>query len=520
MPRLELLAITKTYPLVKANDSIDLKLEPGSIHAVLGENGAGKSTLMKIIYGVVQPDSGEIRYDDRPVRIHDPREARKLGIAMVFQHFSLFSSLTAAENVWLGLDDAPSLASVKERMLAVARDYGFPIEPDRPVDTLSIGERQRVEITRALLTNPKLLILDEPTSVLTPEAVNRLFVMLRKLRDRGCSILYISHKLDEIRELCDRCTVLHGGRVTGEVDPRNETASSLSRLMLGAEPPEVRAHERRRGEVMLRVRDLCLEAEEQFGTALSHVELEVCAGEIVGVAGVSGNGQKELAAVLSGEDTRAGAGVVMLGNEDVSRAWPQTRRRLGMHFVPEDRLGRGAVPELSLPENTLLTRDGSLARRGFLSLGAMRRLAQHLVERFRVKAPRVEARAGNLSGGNLQKFLIGREIDARPRLLIAAQPTWGVDVGSAAQIQRELLELAASGSAVLLISEDLDELFALSDRLVVMAKGRMSPPVHTAEASVEQIGEWMSGLFRDEGALREGVTGGGGSVKGAEVAGV
>jgi ABC-type uncharacterized transport system ATPase subunit len=524
MLRLELVGITKTYPLVKANDSIDLRVEPGSIHAVLGENGAGKSTLMKIIYGVVQPDAGEIRYDGRPVRIHDPREAQKLGIAMVFQHFSLFASLTAAENVWLGLDDSPSLVHVKERMLAVASEYGFPIEPDRPVDTLSIGERQRVEITRALLTNPKLLILDEPTSVLTPQAAEKLFGTLQKLRDRGCSILYISHKLDEIRELCDRCTVLCGGRVTGEVDPSRETRISLSRLMLGAEPPEIGSHERRRGAVMLRVNKLCLAPEDEFGTALSNVELEVCAGEIVGVAGVSGNGQKELAAVLSGEDARATGGMVEFEGKDISHASPEARRRLGVHFIPEERLGRGAVPELSLPENTLLTRNGSVGRGGFLSRVAMQRLAQHLVQRFRVKTARVEARAGSLSGGNLQKFLVGREIDARPRLLIAAQPTWGVDVGSAAQIQRELLELSAAGSAVLLISDDLDELFALSDQLVVMAKGRMSPRVATRDASVEQIGEWMSGLFDDgrtNGAKAStGDDGAGGPGKNAEAAGV
>ncbi|HMC15865.1 MAG TPA: ATP-binding cassette domain-containing protein, partial [Albitalea sp.] len=258
MLRLELIGISKQYPAVKANDRVDLRVKPGEIHAVLGENGAGKSTMMKMIYGAVRPDEGEIRWNGQPVNIRNPQEARQLGIAMVFQHFSLFDTLTAAENVWLGLEKTLSLAEVTRRITEVAKVYGLDVDPLRPVHTLSVGERQRVEIVRSLMTNPKLLILDEPTSVLTPQAVDKLFVTLRQLASEGCSILYISHKLDEIRALCHHCTVLRGGRVTGEVDPTKESNASLSRLMIGAEPPQLQHGEARTGDVVLAVRELTL----------------------------------------------------------------------------------------------------------------------------------------------------------------------------------------------------------------------------------------------------------------------
>src|SRR5580765_2103732 len=303
--RLELVDISKQYPAVKANDRVSLKVAPGQIHAVLGENGAGKSTLMKIIYGAVRPDEGEIRWNGEPVQIASPAAARALGISMVYQHFSLFDTLTAAENVGLGLDKSISLAEVTKRIREVAGIYGLEVDPLRPVHTLSVGERQRVEIVRALMTNPKLLILDEPTSVLTPQAVQTLFVTLRKLAAEGCSILYISHKLDEIRALCHHCTVLRGGKVTGEVDPTKESNASLSRLMIGAEPPQLQHREAHPGAVVLNVQGLSMRKQDQFGTDLHDIALEVRAGEIVGIAGVSGNGQQEFMAALSGEDPRA-----------------------------------------------------------------------------------------------------------------------------------------------------------------------------------------------------------------------
>jgi ABC-type uncharacterized transport system ATPase subunit len=493
--RLELSGIRKQYPGVVANDDISLRVAPGEVHAVLGENGAGKSTLMKIIYGAVRPDAGEMRFDGRPVVVRSPHEARALGIAMVFQHFSLFDTLTVAENVTLGLDHAPRLADVAERIRQVAGSYGLEVQPERPVHTLSVGERQRVEIVRALLTEPKLLILDEPTSVLTPQAVGRLFDTLRKLAAGGCSILYISHKLDEIRALCDRCTVLRGGKVTGEVDPRAESNASLSRLMIGAEPPQVKHRAAKPGATALAVERLSLAKASPFGTTLVDVSFEVHAGEVVGIAGVSGNGQQELMAALSGEDPRAPAGSVRLFGHDIAAAPPRARRALGLHFVPEERLGRGAVPSLSLAHNTLLTRTEAVALFGWLHRGRMRWLAADLMRRFNVKAGGPDAAAKSLSGGNLQKFIVGREIDARPKLLIVSQPTWGVDVGAAAQIRGELLALRDAGCALLVVSEELEELFEISDRLLVMAQGKLSPSVAASAATVEQVGAWMSGLW-------------------------
>ncbi len=495
MLRLELTGITKQYPLVRAVDSVQLQVAPGEIHAVLGENGAGKSTLMKVIYGAVAPDAGEMRFNGQPVRVASPAQARTLGISMVYQHFSLFDTLTAAQNVWLGLDKSLTLAQVTARIAEVAGTYGLDIDPARPVHTLSVGEKQRVEIVRALLTKPQLLILDEPTSVLTPHAVEKLFVTLRQLAAGGCSILYISHKLDEIRALCHRCTVLRGGRVTGVVNPTEETNASLSRLMIGADPPALKPRAATHGAPVLTVRNLSLLRQDPFGTDLQDIGFELRAGEVLGVAGVSGNGQQALLAALSGEDPRAAPGSITLLGQDIARAGPRQRRALGLHFVPEERLGRGAVPTLSLAQNTLLTRTEAVSNSGWVSTANVQTLAAQLIERFKVKAGGPGALAKSLSGGNLQKFIVGREISARPKLLIVAQPTWGVDVGAAAQIRGELLALRDAGCALLVVSEELEELFQLSDRLVVMAQGRLSPSLPVAEAGIETIGQWMSGLW-------------------------
>jgi simple sugar transport system ATP-binding protein len=498
MLRLELQGISKQYPAVRANDRVNLRVKPGEIHAVLGENGAGKSTMMKIIYGAVQPDEGRMLWNGTPVTIKSPAEARTLGISMVYQHFSLFDTLTAAENVWLGLDRRHSLPEVTRRIGEVAHTYGLDVDARRPVHTLSVGERQRVEIVRALLTEPQLLILDEPTSVLTPQAVEKLFVTLRRLAEGGCSILYISHKLDEIRALCHHCTVLRGGKVTGEVDPTAQTNASLSRLMIGADPPPLQHQGSTAGDVVLRVQALSCPQRDPFGTTLKDIAFDVRAGEIVGVAGVSGNGQQELMALLSGEDVRAPAGSIRLFGKDIAAHSPRKRRHEGLHFVPEERLGRGAVPTLSLAHNTLLTRTHTVSRSGWIATERVRALAQHIIERFKVKAGGPGAAAKSLSGGNLQKFIVGREIDANPKLLIVSQPTWGVDVGAAALIRGELLALRDAGCAVLVVSEELDELFEISDRLLVIAQGRVSPSVPVADATIEQVGEWMSGLWSKE----------------------
>ena len=495
MYRLELNGISKQYPAVRANDRVSLRVAAGEIHAVLGENGAGKSTLMKIIYGAVRPDAGEIFINGARVRVRNPQDARAHRIAMVFQHFSLFDTMTVAENVWLGLGRSLSLPEVTAAVRAKAVEYGLDIDPLRPVHTLSVGERQRVEIVRALLTDPQVLILDEPTSVLTPQAVQTLFGTLRKLAAQGCSILYISHKLDEIRALCTACTVLRGGRVTGVVDPRKESAASLSRLMIGAEPPQLTHRAPQPGPVALAAHGLTLPRRDRFGVDLDAIDLVVHTGEIVGVAGVSGNGQQELLAALAGEDTRAPPDSIRLFGRTIGAMGAGTRRRLGLHFVPEERLGRGAVPPLTLAHNLLLTRREPIARGGWLLLGRMKKMTQAIMARFNVKASGPRAAARSLSGGNLQKYIVGREIDAQPKVLIAAQPTWGVDVGATAQIRAELLALRDAGCAVLVVSEELDELFEIADRLVVIAKGRLSPSLATHAATREQIGQWMSGLW-------------------------
>jgi general nucleoside transport system ATP-binding protein len=495
--RLSLQHITKRYPSVIANDDVSLTVAPGEIHAVLGENGAGKSTLMKIIYGAVQADDGAMLFDEVPVRVRNPHEARALGISMVFQHFSLFDTLTVAQNVWLGQDKQSSLADVTARIREKATTYGLDIDPMRPVHSLSVGERQRVEIVRALLTNPKLLILDEPTSVLTPQAVTKLFDTLRKLADTGCSILYISHKLDEIRALCHSCTVMRAGKVTGVVDPRAESNASLSRLMIGSEPPKLMHRKREPGELRLEVRRLSLPALQVHGTDLKDVSLQVRSGEIVGIAGVSGNGQQALLSVLSGEDTRASSDDMRMINKPIGSLPPAVRRERGLHFVPEERLGRGAVPSLTLAQNLLLTRaDAStVGRMGWLNWRAVEQQTGALLARFGVKAAGPQATAKSLSGGNLQKYMMGREMEAKPRVLIVAQPTWGVDVGAASQIHAALLALRDEGCAVLVVSEEIEELFQLCDRLYVMANGRLSPSIATRDATVEQLGLWMSGLW-------------------------
>ena len=492
-PRLALRGISKRYPGVLANDSVDLDVLPGEIHAVLGENGAGKSTLMKVIYGIVKPDAGTIRWEGAPVQIANPAQARKLGVGMVFQHFSLFDTLTVADNIRLAVD-APQAVHLPSRIRDVSARYGLTLDPARHIHTMSVGERQRVEIVRCLLQEPRLLIMDEPTSVLTPQAVLRLFDTLRTLAAEGCSILYISHKLDEIRALCHRATVLRAGKVTGECDPRQETTASLARMMIGGELPHPRHREAAAGSPALVVDALDVRADDPFGTTLRAISLTVHSGEIVGIAGVSGNGQKELLTALSGERTLRRAKTITLCGKPAGRLGASRRRALGLAFVPEERLGRGAVPEMSLADNALLTtRNRDLVSHGFIRSDAVRAYASKTIAAFGVKANGPDAAARSLSGGNLQKFIVSREIGQRPKVLLAAQPTWGVDVGASAQIRQALIDLRDNGVAVLVISEELDELMEICDRLAVIAQGRLSPakPIH--ETSAEEIGLLMAG---------------------------
>jgi simple sugar transport system ATP-binding protein len=494
--RLVLRGITKRYPAVVANDNVHLEVRPGEIHAVLGENGAGKSTLMKIVYGVTKPDAGTIVWEGNPVHITSPAAARHLGIGMVFQHFSLFETLTVAENISLALDQRTAPEQLASRIRKVSENYGLPVDPNRLVHSMSVGERQRVEIVRCLLQNPKLLIMDEPTSVLTPQAVLRLFETLRRLADENCSILYISHKLDEIRALCDTATVLRGGRVTGTAIPSQETPESLARMMIGSELPECRLQPRAPGEIRLELDRLSLPTLDPFGVALREIGLSVRGGEIVGIAGVSGNGQKELLTALSGESAAGKVDMIRIMGCPAGRLDPAQRRRLGFAFVPEERLGRGAVPDLSLADNALLTGSSrGMVQHGVIRHATVREFARAVIERFKVKCKGEQAAASSLSGGNLQKFIVGRETMLEPKVIVVAQPTWGVDVGASMLIRQALIDLRNRGVAVLVISEELDELFMISDRIAVMAQGRLSRAVPAAQTSLEQIGAWMGGAF-------------------------
>jgi ABC-type uncharacterized transport system ATPase subunit len=491
-PRLALHGITKRYPGVVANDGVSLEVGAGEIHAILGENGAGKSTLVKIIAGAVAPDAGTIEFDGRPIVGADPAAARALGVAMVYQHFSLFDSLTVAENIALGLEQRLARVALAQAIRGAGERYGLQIDPAAHVHDLSVGERQRVEIVRALLAQPKLLILDEPTSVLTPQAADSLFATLRQLSGEGVSVLFISHKLDEIRRLASRCTVMRAGRVVAVVDPRSESELSLARLMIGGQPPQIAAHDTAPGQPRLLVDGLTL---DDGGAPLS---FDVRAGEIVGIAGISGNGQNTLMALLAGE-RRARADSIRLDGAAIGALGPRQRRALGLRYVPEERTGHGAVPELSLADNALLTVD-RLQQRGFVQPSAAAAYAGEVVHRFDVRCAGTQARAASLSGGNLQKYLVGREVLAEPSVLLVNQPTWGVDVGAAVAIRNALIGLRARGCAILVVSEEIDELFELADRLMVMAGGRLSPAVAAHRLPVGELGRWMAGRWPQAGS--------------------
>jgi simple sugar transport system ATP-binding protein len=495
VPLLELRSIAKRFPGVLANDDVSLTVGRGEIHALLGENGAGKSTLVKIIYGVLRPDAGTMRLDGEVYAPARPSEARERGIGMVFQHFSLFEGLTVAENIALGLSGRLAGKDLARRIAAVSTAYGLRLDPHRLVGTLSVGERQRVEVVRCLLQAPKLLIMDEPTSVLTPQEIEALFATLRRLRSEGCSILYISHKLEEIRALCDRATILRGGKVVASCDPRQETARSLAEMMIGTTLTPPRREGDGVGAVRLRVDRLTLASDEQFGVDLHDIGLEVRAGEILGIAGVAGNGQTELMQALIGERLAGTAGAICIDGTPVGHSGPTARRTLGMCFVPEERLGHASVGDMSLWENAALTATPrmGLARLGFLDAGKARRFAARVVDDFDVRTAGVDSAARSLSGGNLQKFVIGREMLQAPSVLIAAQPTWGVDAGAAAAIHRVLLSLARAGTAVLVISQDLDELFAVTHRLAVIANGRLTAARPVDALSTHELGLSMGG---------------------------
>ncbi len=493
-PLLSIQGVTKAYPGVVANDTVSFDIQPGEVHALLGENGAGKSTLVKMIYGLVKPDAGRMELHAAPYEPASPHAARNSGIAMVFQHFSLFEALNVAENVALGMEDPPPMATLAERIREVSETYGLPLDPARLVGDLSAGERQRVEIIRCLLQDPNLLIMDEPTSVLTPQEVDILFETLKKLSAEGTAILYISHKLEEIRTLCDAATVLRLGKVVGACNPREKSARELAEMMVGQllHTPDKGAKET--GDVALAVKDLSVASQNPFGTALKDISFEVRRGEVLGIGGVAGNGQDDLLAALSGEMITP-AETVRLGHQPVGALGPNDRRRLGILCAPEERLGHAAAPDMSLTENALLTgaiRE-SLSKNGFLDWARTRGFAETIIEKFDVRTPGPTHAARSLSGGNLQKFVIGREILQRPEVLVVNQPTWGVDAAAAASIRQALLDLATDGAAIIVISQDLDELMEVADRFAALNEGRLSEPRPTQGLTIDEIGLMMGG---------------------------
>ena len=491
---LDIDGVTKAYPGVVANDAVSFSVGTGEVHALLGENGAGKSTLVKMIYGLVQPDAGMMRLRGETYAPASPHEARRSGVAMVFQHFSLFEALSVAENVALGMENPPQMRTLAARIRQVSEEYGLPLDPGRVVGDLSAGERQRVEIVRCLLQDPRLLIMDEPTSVLTPQEVAILFETLRKLRGEGTSILYISHKLEEIRALCDEATILRLGKVVGSCDPKETSARQMAELMVGASLMTPSRAQTEFGETALEVSGLTLAAADPFGTSLRDVGFSVRKGEILGIGGVAGNGQDELLAALSGE-TRVAAGTVRLAGRDIGQLGPNERRALGLLAAPEERLGHAAAPDMSLVENALLTAAvrKHLISKGFLRWGATQAFADEVIARFDVRTPGSGHAARSLSGGNLQKFVIGREVLQAPTVLVVNQPTWGVDAAAAAAIRQALLDLAAGGAALVVISQDLDELMEISDSFSALSEGRLSPPRPAQGLTVEEIGLMMGG---------------------------
>ncbi len=494
--------LTKTFGSLKANDSVSLEVRKGEIHALLGENGAGKSTLVKMLFGALQPTSGEITWKGEAVSINSPAAARKLGIGMVFQHFSLFEALTAAENIALSLDKTTPISEIAGKAKSLSEAYGLPLDPQALVGDLSVGERQRIEIIRCLLQEPELIILDEPTSVLTPQEAERMFVTLERLRDEGKSILYISHRLGEVKRLCQAATVLRHGKVVGACDPRVETAGSLAQMMVGNEIASVSRTRKSTGgdKILLSLNNLSQPPSGPFSTSLKEISLELRAGEVTGIAGVAGNGQGEFFDAISGEVTHHNASAITINGKPAAHLGVNARRMMGASFIPEERLGHGAVPSMKLSDNLFLSRAKTDARAfmrgGMLKLingGVISAAAKRISEKMDVRKSAEDPEASALSGGNLQKFLVGRELDRSPSILVINQPTWGVDAGASARIRQSIIDMARAGSAVLVISQDLDELFEISDYIAVMNHGRLSEPAPAAQITLEQIGLLMGG---------------------------
>ena len=496
---LEATGLTKKFGNFVANNSINFEVQKGEIHALLGENGAGKSTLVKIFYGLLSPDQGKITLNSNEVNIINPKHARSLGVGMVFQHFSLFPALSVSENILISLDQKLSKNELEKRIVITSKKWGLSINPSKKVAELSVGEQQRVEIIRCLLQNPKLLIMDEPTSVLSPQEIINLFKVLKNLSKSGCSILYISHKLHEIKEIAKRVTILKSGLVIDTMETKNVSTNILAEKMVGKKVVKLegkKISEKFKKNIALSVNDLSRSKKNQFGVSLNKINFSISFGEILGVAGIAGNGQVELMEALSGESIGKKEEIVFekktIGNLKI-----ETRRQLGIEFVPEERNNHATVPDLRLHENTFLTFFGHyifnkpFTKKLLSNANQSINKSKEIVSKNDVRCPYENPLAKQLSGGNLQKFIIGRSFQANPRLAIISQPTWGVDIGAATIIRQKILNLASSGKAVILISQDLDEIFELSDNICVISNGNLSEIKSKKNITPTQVGLLM-----------------------------
>jgi simple sugar transport system ATP-binding protein len=505
---LEMRGITKRFPGVLANDKVDFDVRSGEVHALLGENGAGKSTLMKVLYGMYEPSEGEILLNGKSIKISSPTDAIKHGIGMIHQHFMLVESLTVAENVALGLPSTrgfmTDLDKVSERILELAEIYGLKIDPDAYIWQLSVGQQQRVEIIKALYRGAALLILDEPTAVLTPQEVDEFFVIMRQMVKDGHGLIFISHKLHEIMDICDRVTVLRDGVKIGTKNIADITKSELANWMVGREVSMTRELEKIEcGPARLLLENITCVSDR--GTpALRGVSLDVYSGEILGVAGISGNGQRELAEVITGLREIV-SGRVILEGEDVTGTRPGYITGRMLSYIPEERMRDGMIKDFTISENMILREHHvrPFAEKGFLMLRTIARHTDDLIEKFRVKTPSRETKAGSLSGGNIQKVVLARELSRKPRILVAAQPTRGLDVGATEYVHAQLLEQRKNGTAIMMISEDLDEVMAISDRIAVLHEGQIMDIVSRDDATPEKIGLLMAGVKEPEASPGE-----------------
>jgi general nucleoside transport system ATP-binding protein len=499
--RLEMRGIVKRFPGVLANDHVDFDVNAGEIHALLGENGAGKSTLMRQLYGLYKPDEGQILINGEPVLFHSPADAIRAGVGMIHQHFMLVSTLTVTENVALGLKSTREprldLDRVAKRVEELSKIYGLKIDPSAYLWQLAVGEQQRVEIIKALYRGASLIVLDEPTAVLTPQEVDDLFVTFKRMAQEGHALIFISHKLHEVMAISDRVTALRDGKLAGTRSAQGATRAELAQMMVGREIKPLAPQPLKAGEVRLKIS--AMHAMGDRGTeALRGVDLDVHSGEIVGLAGVSGNGQRELAECLAGL-RKITQGTALIDGQDLTHVSLRERIAAGLAYVPEERMRDGAIREFSVEENLFLRDiDNPKFTRGiFLKFADMDAHARQLVSKFSVKTPRLDTPVKNLSGGNIQKLIMARELSRQPKVLIAAQPTRGVDIGASEYIRQRLLEQRENGVAILLISEDLDEILELSDRIAVMCEGRIVGIVKRGEATPEEIGLLMAGVVKE-----------------------